>query len=503
MNITVKITDLAKVETDVLVVFAWSGKKEGEFILSQEAHKVDDAMGGFLLEVLQKEGFTGAGKNWMLHTQGRIAAAKVIVVGVGDLQKLTVSLFMQAIAGVSRRVKESKSTRMAIAVSTDVANSLGFEQVGKAIAEAVVLGTYTFTRHKTVGVDKLTAIEESIVLTTANKLNAITTGVILGKSVAEAVGFVRHLVNEPPSDSTPTQLAEVAKTLVKGQKTMSCEVFGQADMKKMGMGGILGIARGSDEEPKFIKLTYKGGGRKTVALIGKGITFDSGGLSIKPAQSMETMKLDMAGAAAILGVFKALGELNLKVNVVGLISATENMLGPKAVKPGDIVTAMNGKTIEILNTDAEGRVVLSDALSYAVSKVKPDVMIDLATLTGACVVALGEDIAGLFASHDELAQDLLKAASVSGEALWQLPLAQEYKDMMKSSVADVKNIGGGRWGGAITAALFLQEFTDPSIPWAHMDIAGPAFAERDQPMTPVGGTGYGVRMLLSYLGSLA
>jgi leucyl aminopeptidase len=500
MNIHTKITDPVKVEADVLVVFAWSGKKKDEFVFSSEASKVNNALGGFLATMLTAEGFTGAaGKNWMIHTQGKIPATRVLVVGVGDVSTLTISQFHKALAAAARRVKDSKSTRMAISLSPEIANVLGWEEGASAVSEAILLGTYAFLRHKTVGLEALTSIEECIVLTTANKVTTVTSAVSRGQVMSEAVIVVRDLVNESPSTTTPTHLGNVAKSLVKGQKNMTCEVFGKPELEKMGMGGLLGIARGSDEEPKFIKLSYKGGGGKTVALIGKGITFDSGGLSIKPAQSMETMKLDMAGAATILGVFSALATLQPSINVVGLISATENMLGPKAVKPGDIVKAMNGKTIEILNTDAEGRVVLSDALSYAVSKVKPDVMIDLATLTGACVVALGEDVAGLFASHDALAADLLKAAKKTGEGLWQLPLVDEYRDMIKSSIADVKNIGGGRWGGAITAALFLQEFTDPAIPWAHLDIAGPAFAEKETPMTPTGATGYGVRMLLSYL----
>jgi leucyl aminopeptidase len=264
------------------------------------------------------------------------------------------------------------------------------------------------------------------------------------------------------------------------------------------MGGLLGIARGSAEEPKFIHLTYSGGG-KTVALIGKGITFDTGGLSIKSAKGMETMKRDMAGAAAILGVFRVLAELKPNVNVVGLIAATENMPGSRAIKPGDIVRAMNGKTIEILNTDAEGRVILADALSYAAEKIKPNAVVDLATLTGACVVALGEEIAGLFSNNVALSTKLKDAAVKSGERVWELPLASEYRDMMKSTVADVANATATRYAGAITAALFLSEFVPETLPWAHLDIAGPAYAEKRTAMSAVGGTGFGVRTILTYL----
>ncbi len=488
MNIQTKVTDPTKVEVDVLVVFAWKGKKEDEVQFSPEAIKVDNALGGLLRRATELEGFQAeTGKTFVIHTDGKIAASRVLLVGV----EFVTAKIQTASAAAAKRAAGGKAKSIAIALSSEIE--------AHAVVEGMMLGSYHFTRHKTVGMDKFQALEACIILTTPNKLNSVHDAVVLGGIVSRATIVARDLVNEPPSVTTPTYLADAAKSLAKASKNISCEVFGRPEIAKMGMGGLMAIARGSDEEPKFIKLSYKGGGRKTVALIGKGITFDTGGLSLKPANSMETMKLDMAGAATILGVFSALDALGLKINVVGLIAATENMPGAKAVKPGDIVKIMNGKTVEILNTDAEGRMVLADALSYAVEKVKPDAMIDLATLTGACVVALGEEVAGLFASHQQLADDLLKAAVDTGESLWQLPLVDEYRDHMKGTISDLKNIGGGRWGGAITAALFLQEFTDSTIPWAHLDIAGPAFAEKELALSPVGGTGFGVRALLSYL----
>lgn len=488
MNIQTKITDPLKVETDVLVVFAWKGKKEGEVVFSPEARKVDTAMGGLLTRATKEEGFVPeSGKTFIVHTDGKIGARRVLVSGI----EFTVAKIQAAAAAAARGAKGGKAKSIAIALSADIPAG--------PVVEGILLGEYQFTRHKTVGIDTMQAIDACVIVTTANKLNAVHEVVVRGQTIAEAVIVARDLVNEPPSVTTPTYLADVAKSIAKGSKQISCEVLSKPEMKKLGMGGLLGIAQGSDEEPKFIRLNYKGGGKKTVVLVGKGITFDTGGLSLKPANSMETMKLDMAGAAVILGVFSVLENLKPKVNIVGLIAATENMPGPKAVKPGDIVKIMNGKTVEILNTDAEGRMVLSDALSYAVEKIKPDVMIDLATLTGACVVALGEEVAGLFASHQNLSDDLLKSAKDTGEAVWQMPLVEEYRPHMKGTIADLKNIGAGRWGGAITAALFLQEFTDPSIPWAHLDIAGPAYAEKAGALSPVGGTGFGVRMLLAYL----
>lgn len=500
MNIHTKAFDHKKIDTDVLIVFAWPGVKDTETIFASEAAEIETAMSGLIKSIAMAEGFIAeAGKTFMLHTYGKLTANRILVVGVGSLNTLTVAKLQSAMATAAKRTRSGKAKKMAILLSSEVAGVLGWEQVPQAIVEGVILGNYQFTHHKTVGLDKMQPIEDCTLLTATNKLGQVARSASIGEIVSKGVIMARDLVNEPPSLTTPTYLADVARSIAKKSTSITCEVFGKPEIAKMGMGGLLSIARGSDEEPKFIKLSYKGGGRKTVAIIGKGITFDTGGLSLKPAGSMETMKLDMAGAASILGVFSALSELKPKVNVVGLIPATENMPGPNAVKPGDIVKIMNGKTVEILNTDAEGRMVLSDALSYAVSKVKPDIMIDVATLTGACVVALGEEVAGLFASHQPLADDLLRSANVAGESIWQLPLVDEYRELMKGNVSDLKNIGGGRWGGAITAALFLQEFVSPSIPWAHLDIAGPAFAEKELPVSPKGGTGFIVRTLLSYL----
>lgn len=499
MKLATKITDPVKIEADVLAVFAWKNKK-GEIEFSPEALAVDRQCGGVITDAISHEGFSPeTGRTFVVHGHGKTGSKRIMVVGLGDAGHLTVEALKEAAASTARRARDGKARTLAFGVPNKLLEILGANETAYAMTVGSILGAYRFTKHKTGSETKDPPIEEITLLVAANKLDRVSHGVSLGDRVAQAVVFARDLVNEPPSTTTPTYLSVVARQIVRGHKNMSVSVYGKNDLEKMGMGGILAIARGSDEEPKFIVLSYKGTSSKTVALAGKGITFDTGGLSLKPPEAMETMKMDMAGAAAILGIFSVLPGVSPKVNVVGLISATENMPGPRAVKPGDIVKAMNGKTIEILNTDAEGRVVLADALSYAVSRVKPDVMIDIATLTGACVVALGEEVAGLFASDDQLAGDLLAASGKAGEKLWHMPLVESYKELIKSPVADVKNIGGGRWGGAITAALFLQEFTSPSIPWAHMDIAGPAFAEKDMPVSSRGGTGFAVATLLSYL----
>lgn len=520
MKFSVKPTDVTKIDADMVVVFASvsDGKDVKDWdrvILSREANSIDQALGGELTEIAKTEGFEAArGSTHLFYTHGNIAAARVLLVGLGKVSELTMAYLQEIAAAIGRRAKSAGVKRLAVSVPTDLLNTFiqhhsngaGFsiQFLSEGLVEGLTLGTYVFNRHKSKETqEKETYIEEVMLLIAAGKLDSAALGIQKGEIVSRAVAFSRDLVNEPPSYTTPSHLGMVAKSLVKGHAGTTCEVLGKGEMEKLGMGGILGIARGSDEEPKFIKLSYRGGGRKTICLVGKGITFDTGGLSLKPSDGMETMKLDMAGAAAILGIFSVLPLLRPKITVVGLISAAENMPSGKAIKPGDVVTAMNGKTIEILNTDAEGRVVLADALSYAVEKIQPDAIVDLATLTGACMVALGEDIAGLFANTASLAEALKKSAEASGERVWELPLAHEYKEILKSTVADIKNISGKRYGGAINGALFLAEFVPDAVPWAHLDIAGPAFAEKDAPLTPKGGTGFGVRMILQFLESFS
>jgi len=313
---------------------------------------------------------------------------------------------------------------------------------------------------------------------------------------ASAVCFARDLVNRAPSDKTPRRLADLAEAL-KGSG-VSVTVMDKAACDSMGMGAFLGVAAGSEQPPKFIHLTYTPARpKKRVAVIGKGVTFDAGGLDLKTAEGMLRMKDDMSGAAAVLGLMRALPKLAPSVEVHGLIAATENMPSGSAIRPGDVLRAMNGTTIEIGNTDAEGRLTLADALCYAREHVKPDEMIDMATLTGACVVALGPLCSGLLANDHALAGRLLHAAGAAGESVWRLPLIDEYREGLKSEVADLNNVGP-RGGGAITAALFLKEFAGDT-PWAHLDIAGPAFTERDTPLAPKGATGVAVRTILTYL----
>lgn len=503
MKIQAKTVDIAKATADMLAVFVFPGKNDGEVVFSEEAKRLDKKFSGLLTRMVDTEKFTAATSK-TLFTYSPLAEQnqKVLLVGVGVLDKLSARDLLHLAAAVVNRAKDVRASELVVAIPSELIDRFGSQNFAELYAIGTRLGAYSFHKHKGPAEQaKVHEIGSVSLLTSPSKVSVVQSGIDKGEIFSLAVTFTRDLVNDPPSTTTPTYLGDVAKTLASKTNNISVDVMGKTEMAKLGMNGILGIARGSSQEPKFIKLHYQGSSSKTVVIVGKGITFDTGGLSLKPAEGMETMKLDMSGAAAVLGVFSVLSELKPKVTVVGLIPATENMPGPSAIKPGDVVTAMNGKSIEILNTDAEGRVVLADALSYATAKYKPAAIIDLATLTGACMVALGEDVAGLFCNNDVLSDDLLKVAAASGEELWRLPLVSAYRELIKSSVADIKNITGKRYGGAITGALFLQEFVPDTIPWAHLDIAGPAFTEKGSPLSPKGGTGYGVLTLLNYLES--
>jgi leucyl aminopeptidase len=348
----------------------------------------------------------------------------------------------------------------------------------------------------------------TLVIMTADpsSIRWIEKGIVLGEAYSRATVYARDLVNEPASRMTPAHLRTHAERITANDKNIKLKILDATDCEKLGMGAFLAVAKGSDEPPYFFHMVYRpkrsNKTHKKVAFIGKGLTFDSGGLSLKPTEHMETMKCDMAGAAVVIGVFSVLSDISPNVEVHGLIAACENMPSGKAMRPGDIVTAMNGKSIEILNTDAEGRLTLADALAYAAKKIKPDCMIDIATLTGACMVALGTDVAGLMTNEDKFFEQIKKAAATAGEPIWRLPLPDDYAPLVVGDYADLRNTSRAKYGGALTAGLFLKEFAG-DVPWAHLDIAGPAFAERDvNPYMNKGGTGYGVRTMLNWLNNL-
>ncbi|MDD9371491.1 MAG: leucyl aminopeptidase [Acidimicrobiales bacterium] len=417
----------------------------------------------------------------------------VVALGLGAAADATVTTYRRAAAALARAAQ--RQTHLAIDVLDTVPEALDRTAVAQAIAEGVLLGAYRYTALKSD--PERSHIESLTVVGKGGK--RILAALDRGRAVGEAVRVARDLVNQPGGTLTPTAFAARAEELA-DLKGFDIEVLDRAAIAELELGGLLGVNRGSAEEPRFVKLSWEPGvkPRGTVALVGKGITFDSGGLSLKPSDSMIGMKGDMAGAAAVLATFSALDAVQPPVRVVGYMPLTDNMPGGDAMRVGDVLRIRNGTTVEVLNTDAEGRLVLADALTLATED-EPDAIVDLATLTGACMVALGTKIAGLMGNHQGFADQVLAAADAQGEPMWQLPLPAEMRKSIESEVADLKNISSTRWGGASVAGVFLQEFVGDGIPWAHLDIAGPADAAEDDGVTRKGGTGYGVRTLLHLL----
>jgi leucyl aminopeptidase len=491
MKVAVVTKPVGDVAADAVIV----GLPAGEKRLPPNLADLDRRADGALRAVLDAEKFSGkAGSATHVHTAGRLRAARVIVVGLGPRKDLTPEIIRRAASAGTRRARDLGARTVAVEVLGD---RLPARQRAHAVVEGAILGTYAFDRYKKEKSEKRVD-ELTVVAPDGKTAREITDGARTGETFGDACWFTRDLINAPANEITPTYLARAAQQIAKEGK-LALKVYDRAECGKMGMGAFLGVAQGSEEPPKFIHLTYTPSGRprKRVALIGKGITFDSGGLDLKPADGMLRMKYDMSGAAAVLGIMRALSALKPAIEVHGIIAATENMPSGSAFRPGDILRAMNGTTIEIGNTDAEGRLTLADALSYAVEKIKPDEMVDCATLTGACVIALGPLCSGLMTNNQNLGDRILGAAKQAGENVWQLPLIDEYREGLKSEVADINNVGP-RGGGAITAGLFLREFTG-GVPWAHLDIAGVAYTEKDLPLAPKGATGVAVRTILTYV----
>ena len=454
--------------------------------------------GEAIRKTLAAEGFTGKeGQASVVRPQNGFFAGKVIVLGLGDKSSLESETLRRVGGRLGRKVREIHLEEAAI----EWPRNLGADEV-KAFVEGIILGSYQYNRYKTQIKDAPKGLQKLILKANPGSLASVRTAVKTAESYTNGVILARDLINGPPSDVTPKVLADVARQIAKSNKSIKLKIYTKKELKRMGAGGLLGVNIGSAEEPYLIHLHYKplAKPKKSIALVGKGITFDSGGLSLKPAGSMETMKMDMSGAAAVLGVFSQIAQFKPDVEVHGIVPTTENMPGGRAYKPGDVLKAMNGKTMEVLNTDAEGRLILADGLSYAVRQ-KADEIIDLATLTGACVVALGSLIAGALSNESKFLERFKTATEAEGERIWEMPLVKEYRDDIRSKIADMKNIGGGREAGTIIGGLFLEEFVGDT-PWIHLDIAGPAYLEREYPALPYltfGGTGLMVRSLLTFL----
>jgi leucyl aminopeptidase len=461
--------------------------------------KVDRAMGGCLSDLYRQHEFSGkSNKTRLIHTLGRIPAERLVLVGLGKKKDLTGERIRQG-AGAAMQAMRGMSLKGCTTL-LHLAGGGGNEFL-QATVEGAALGGYTFSRYKTKNDDN-GGIEEVRVLfppgvsvKTADKILADA------KAICEAVLFARDLVAQPGNVATPSYMAEKGVEM-SAKLGINCRVLERDDMEQNGMEALLSVAKGSHQPPRFIILEYLSAGEKVrpIVLVGKGITFDSGGISLKPREGMEKMKDDMAGGAAVMGTLMAAAALKLPVNVVGLVPAAENLPGGGAYKPGDVVKSMSGQTIEIVNTDAEGRMVLCDALHYA-KRYRPAALIDLATLTGACVVALGSVASGMMGNDEGLKRAIRSAAEKCGERVWELPLWEEYGELMKSEIADLKNAGGSE-AGTISAGWFLKSFVGKSR-WVHLDIAGTAWMDKDRPYQPKGATGVGVRLLVEYLKGVA
>lgn len=456
--------DVKSAPTEVLVVNQFEGEKTSVELANTYAIEKDNFEGKF-------------GQTYLIHTLGQIPADKVLIIGFGKKEEFDHNKMREAVAKAVKKLQQIKAKKAIFDFDINA-------DYGKSAVIGAMIADYAYDKYKS---EKAHHLDE---ITFANfSQETVEEGIIFG----EAMNFTRDLANTPAQIATPQKLAQIASKL----EGIETKVFNKEEIARMGMGAYLAVGQGSVNPPEFIHMKYTGKNvKKKIALIGKGICFDSGGLDIKPASSMLTMKDDMSGASCILGVMKALAKLQPDIEVHGLIAACENMPSGSSYKPGDILTAKNGKTIEVDNTDAEGRLTLADALCYA-CELNVDEVIDIATLTGACVVALGSHISGIMGNDDELIERLIETGKETGEKLWKLPMDKEYFDSLKSDIADMKNTGT-RMGGASIAGVFLQEFVKDTK-WAHIDIAGTAYIEKPQKEFIAGSTGAGVRTLLSYI----
>ncbi len=455
----------------------------------------DRALSGIITDLIESGEITGKlHATTVVHTYGKIPARRVAVTGLGSAAEFDCQKIKGVTAAALRAARARKARTVATIVHGAGIGGLAAEPAAAAIAEAALLVEHECTGYRAPDPDCSPLTTLYIVEADAAKVEAIRRGVVRGRILAEATNLARELVNAPGNAMTPTILASKAVEMAAG-RPLTCEVMGRPEMKELGMGALLGVAQGSAEEPRLIVLKYlpRPEDPEILAFAGKGLTFDSGGISIKPADGMQEMKDDMAGGAAVIGAMAAIADLGLPVNIIGLIGATENMPGGKAQKPGDVVRASNGKTIEIVNTDAEGRLVLADVVAYAV-KLGATRIVDIATLTGSVVVALGKTVSGYITNNAALGSDLARAAAAAGEQVWQMPIFPEYKEANRSEIADIKN-SGGRPAGMITSGLFIGEFAGDK-PWLHLDIAGTAWTDKELPYLGKGATGVAVRTLV-------
>jgi len=494
MKILVKRGEITNYKSEAVIVPCFEDGKE----LQGKVALLDEKSSGLMREIIRGGDFDGKYLHVSVaYTRGITPAKRIVLAGVGKKADFTTEKLRGAFATAARYVRSLGIKEFSTSPDFIFLDKPP-DEIAKAVVEGVCLGLYQYTSFKTIDRDKTRGMKEfAIIVETEKACNIVRSSAKEAEIISRAVCFARDMVSAPGNEMTPTDMAHEARKIAK-RKNVKLTVLDESEMKKIGMNAFLGVARGSEEPAKFIILDYRGGNKseRPVVLVGKGLTFDSGGISIKPSEKMDEMKSDMAGGAAVMGAIMAAADLNLKVNAVGLIPATENLPGGRAYKPGDILKSLSGQTIEVLSTDAEGRLILADALTYA-GTFRPVAIVDLATLTAACVIALGDHVTGMMGTDDRLKHKIRDAADATEEKVWELPLWEDYHELIKSDVADYKN-HGGRPGGAITAAAFLSKFVG-DYPWVHLDIAGPAWLTKDKPYIPKGASGVGVRLMVQFL----
>src|SRR5882762_3834176 len=492
MTSGVASTPLSQVDTPLLAVALAQGSA-----VPASLADLDRAAGGVVARVVTSGDFKGKRDETTLLYLSGAKPGRVLLVGLGKPGEVSRNTIRRAAAVAAKRARALGAKQLAFTVAPEARNGVSARDLGQAAVEGAAHGAWAFTELKATPDDPKPEVEGVTLVCEQKEMKEVAAGQRVGDAVAAGQRLTRYLQMLPGNVCTPTYLAERAKQLA-DQYGFTLTVFDRAKLQQEGMGALLAVAQGSAQEPRLIVLEHRGGGGDAapVALVGKGVTFDSGGISIKPAQNMEDMKFDMSGAAAVLGTFETLGQLKPKVNVVGLIPATENLPSGHAIKPGDVVKSHFGKTIEIINTDAEGRLILCDALSY-VRRFKPAAVIDIATLTGAVVVALGQVAIGEMGNDEALLAEVREAGERAGERCWPLPLWDEYRDLLKSDIADLKN-SGGRGAGSIAGGWFLKEFVE-GYPWVHLDIAGTAYTDGEGPHQAKGPTGVGVRLFTEFI----
>ena len=494
MDIRVVSGDVTKFRGDALVV----NLSEGVKVPAGATKSIDVALGGAVRRLIRSHEATGKwGEQTLIHTLGQLPADRVLVVGLGKPEEFTLDRARMVSAKAARYLRKIGARRIGSVLHGAGAAGFNAAQAAQALVEGTLLGLYRFVRYKPRAEGENGRVIESLTLVEGDRatLRSIAEAVRRGRIVAEATNAARDLVNEPGNTLTPTELARRAREMIRGTG-VRCRVLGPQELRRLRCGALLGVARGSHEPPRLIVLDYPGTRRRQphLGLVGKGITFDSGGISIKPAEHMESMKGDMAGAAAVIAATMAVARLKLPIRLTTVVPATENLPSGSAMKPGDVLRAMSGKTIEVINTDAEGRLVLADALHYARGR-QVTHLVDAATLTGACVVGLGTLNSGAFTNNQALLDKVLAAGRGAGERIWSMPMDPEYGELIKSDIAEIKNTGG-RKGGAITGAKFLEHFVGDT-PWVHLDIAGTFETDKEKGYQPKGATGVMVRTFVN------